>query len=194
MLSQHQSNINTNKSREDPSDLTQDGSRPWAIDKPNIPMPPPRWERLLRIRAESGTSFANVHLQQHPEYVAEGVKDTQFSFQIPRPLQQNYVKKRLAPSLDESISIIVIVNSISWVVPVGNTGFFGGLAPSSPSDAIPQDVPVSFALSDAAPLDAPVPSAPCDAAPLDVPDGYYLKKPKRMVESDEVVCWVRGYG
>ncbi|KAJ8562404.1 hypothetical protein K7X08_011698 [Anisodus acutangulus] len=40
------------------------------------------------------------YLEQHPEYVAQGVKDTQFLFQIPRPLQQNYVKKRPAPSLD----------------------------------------------------------------------------------------------
>ncbi|KAJ8568105.1 hypothetical protein K7X08_020827 [Anisodus acutangulus] len=193
---------NSNKSCEDPPDLTQDGSRPWAIDKPNIPLPPPGWERLLRIRAESGTSFADVYyvtpsgkqlrskvqiqkyLEQHSEYVTEGVKDTQFSFQIPRPLQQNYVKKRLASSLDESISIVVIVNPISWVVPVGNTGLLGGPASSAPSDTVPLDVPVSFAPSDAAPLDVPVPSAPCDAAPLDVPDGYYPKKPKRMVESD----------
>ncbi|KAJ8528397.1 hypothetical protein K7X08_011697 [Anisodus acutangulus] len=108
----------SNKSCKDPPDLTQDGSRPWAIDKPNIPLPPPGWKRLLRIRAESGTSFADVYyvtpsgkqlrskvqiqkyLEQHPEYVAQGVKDTQFLFQIPRPLQQNYVKKRPAPSLD----------------------------------------------------------------------------------------------
>ncbi|KAJ8568109.1 hypothetical protein K7X08_020831 [Anisodus acutangulus] len=103
---------NSNKSCDDQPDLTQDGSRPWAIDKPNIPLPPPGWECLLRIRAESGTSFADVyyvtpsgkqlqkHLEEHPEYMAEGVKDTQFSFQIPRPLHQNYVKKRLSPSLD----------------------------------------------------------------------------------------------
>ncbi|KAK4368877.1 hypothetical protein RND71_012669 [Anisodus tanguticus] len=52
---------NSNKSCEDPSDLIQDGSRPWAIDKPNIPLPPPGWKRLLRIRAESGTSFADVN-------------------------------------------------------------------------------------------------------------------------------------
>ncbi|KAK4370086.1 hypothetical protein RND71_009561 [Anisodus tanguticus] len=120
-----------------------------------------------------------AYLEQHPEYVAQGVKDTQFLFQIPRPLQQNYVKKRPAPSLD--------VNPISWVVPVGNTGLLGGPALSAPSDAVPLDVPVSSAPSDAAPLDVPVPSAPYDTTSLDVPDGNYPKKPKLMVESDEVV-------
>ncbi|PHU17977.1 Methyl-CpG-binding domain-containing protein 2 [Capsicum chinense] len=96
----------------DPPDLTQDGSRLWAIDKPNIAQPPPGWERLLRIRGEGGTRFADVYyvapsgkrlrsmvevekyLQEHPEYVAQGVSMSQFSFQIPRPLQDNYVKKR----------------------------------------------------------------------------------------------------
>lgn len=34
------------------------------------------------------------YLQEHPEYVAQGVSMSQFSFQIPRPLQDNYVKKR----------------------------------------------------------------------------------------------------
>ncbi|KAK4373067.1 hypothetical protein RND71_008451 [Anisodus tanguticus] len=45
---------------DDPPDLTQDGSRLWAIDKPNIAQPPPGWERLLRIRGEGGTRFADV--------------------------------------------------------------------------------------------------------------------------------------
>ena len=32
----------------------------------------------------------------NPKYVQEGVKLSQFSFQIPRPLQENYVRKRTA--------------------------------------------------------------------------------------------------
>ncbi|KAK6944669.1 Zinc finger, CW-type [Dillenia turbinata] len=47
---------------EDPADILQDGSRVWAIDKPNIAQPPPGWERLLRIRAEGSTKFADVYV------------------------------------------------------------------------------------------------------------------------------------
>lgn len=47
---------------DDPPDITQDGSRLWAIDRPNIAQPPPGWERLLRIRAEGGTKFADVYV------------------------------------------------------------------------------------------------------------------------------------
>lgn len=32
----------------------------------------------------------------HPEYVQDGVTLSQFSFQIPKPLQENYVRKRAA--------------------------------------------------------------------------------------------------
>ncbi|XP_020596323.1 methyl-CpG-binding domain-containing protein 2-like [Phalaenopsis equestris] len=45
---------------EDPPDILQDGSRLWAIDKPNIAQPPPGWDRQLRIRGEGGTRFADV--------------------------------------------------------------------------------------------------------------------------------------
>lgn len=47
---------------DDPPDITQDGSRLWAIDKPNIAQPPTGWERLLRIRGEGGTRFADVYV------------------------------------------------------------------------------------------------------------------------------------
>lgn len=47
---------------EDPEDISQDGSRLWAIDKPNIAQPPPGWERLLRIRGEGSTKFADVYV------------------------------------------------------------------------------------------------------------------------------------
>jgi hypothetical protein len=45
---------------DDPEDISQDGSRLWAIDKPNIAQPPPGWERQIRIRGEGGTKFADV--------------------------------------------------------------------------------------------------------------------------------------
>ncbi|EXC12834.1 Methyl-CpG-binding domain-containing protein 2 [Morus notabilis] len=99
---------------DDPADISQDGSRLWAIDKPNIAQPPPGWQRLLRIRGEGSTKFADVYyvapsgkrlrsmvevqkyLLEHPEYVSNGVTMSQFSFQIPKPLQENYVRKRPA--------------------------------------------------------------------------------------------------
>ncbi|XP_047332434.1 methyl-CpG-binding domain-containing protein 2-like [Impatiens glandulifera] len=108
---------------EDPPDITPDGSRVWAIDKPSIAQPPPGWQRLLRIRGEGGSKFADVYyaapsgkrmrsmvevqrfLLEHPEYVEAGVKLSQFSFQVPRPLQENYVRKRparLSAPIDES--------------------------------------------------------------------------------------------
>ncbi|XP_072980619.1 methyl-CpG-binding domain-containing protein 2-like isoform X1 [Typha angustifolia] len=97
---------------EDPTDISQDGSRLWAIDKPNIAQPPPGWERLLRIRGEGSTKFADVYyssptgkklrsmvevqkyLMENPEYIRQGVHLSKFSFQIPKPLQENYVRKR----------------------------------------------------------------------------------------------------
>lgn len=97
---------------DDPADISQDGSRLWAIDKPNIAQPPSGWERLLRIRGEGSTKFADVYyvspsgkrlrsmveiqkyLMENPEYTGAGVSISQFSFQIPRPLQENYVRKR----------------------------------------------------------------------------------------------------
>ncbi|CAA2981011.1 methyl- -binding domain-containing 2 [Olea europaea subsp. europaea] len=44
---------------DDPTDLMQDESRLWAIDKPNISQPPRGWERLLKIRGEGSTKFAD---------------------------------------------------------------------------------------------------------------------------------------
>ncbi|KAI7752717.1 hypothetical protein M8C21_019624 [Ambrosia artemisiifolia] len=97
---------------EDPPDIEPDGSRLWAIDKPNIVQPPPGWQRSLRIRGEGSTKFADIYytppggkvlrsihdvekyLIKHPEYVEQGVTLAQFSFQVPKPLQENYVRKR----------------------------------------------------------------------------------------------------
>lgn len=45
---------------DDQPDILQDGSRLWAIDKPNIAQSPPGWDRQLRIRGKGGTRFADV--------------------------------------------------------------------------------------------------------------------------------------
>lgn len=96
---------------DDPTDLSQDDSRIWAIDKPSIAQAPRGWERLVIIRKEGSTRFADVYyispsgkklrstvdvekyLAENPEH-AVGVEMTQFSFKIPAPLQPDYVKKR----------------------------------------------------------------------------------------------------
>uniref|UniRef100_A0A0E0M2W2 MBD domain-containing protein n=1 Tax=Oryza punctata TaxID=4537 RepID=A0A0E0M2W2_ORYPU len=127
----------------DPEDISQDGSRLWAIDKPNIALPPPGWERQIRIRGEGGTKFADVYytsptgrklrslveidryLLENPDYVAQGVTLTQFSFQIPRPLRQDYVKKRpkiVNPSDEASVVTTKSVkpeevSPIAWAAP-----------------------------------------------------------------------------
>ncbi|KAL3534968.1 hypothetical protein ACH5RR_003429 [Cinchona calisaya] len=121
---------------DDEPDIEQDGSRLWAIDKPNIAQPPPGWQRLLRIRGEGSTKFADVYyesplgkrlrsmveidryLEEHPEYREGGVTLARFSFQIPRPLQENYVRKRprSVPSNEEKGQELG-VNPIAWAGP-----------------------------------------------------------------------------
>ncbi|KAI3951173.1 hypothetical protein MKW98_028577 [Papaver atlanticum] len=109
------------------ADINQDGSRFWAIDKLNISQPPPGWQRLLRIRGEGSTKFADVFLDDHPEYLSAGVTMSQFSFQIPKPLQVNYVRKRpktVAPTPGFSMSRPLEpteVNPLSWTGPVTGT-------------------------------------------------------------------------
>ena len=44
----------------DPTDVSQDGSKLWAIDKPDIAQAPQGWERLIKIRGEGSTKFADV--------------------------------------------------------------------------------------------------------------------------------------
>ncbi|CAO2207278.1 unnamed protein product [Urochloa humidicola] len=96
----------------DPPDVSQDGSKFWAIDKPDIAQAPRGWERLIKIRGEGSTKFADVYyrsptgfqlrstnevekyLAEHPEYVAQGVELSFFSFKSPVPLQKDYVRKR----------------------------------------------------------------------------------------------------
>ncbi|KAI3931243.1 hypothetical protein MKX01_040160 [Papaver californicum] len=100
---------NPDISCDDPADIIQDGSKLWALDKPNIPQPPPDWERLYRIRGEGCTRFADVYyvtpsgkrlrsMVEIQKYVLEhpdaGLTTSQFSFLIPKPLQENYVRKQ----------------------------------------------------------------------------------------------------
>ncbi|PWZ16388.1 Methyl-CpG-binding domain-containing protein 2 [Zea mays] len=69
-------------------------------------------------------------LQENPEYVAQGVTLAQFSFQIPRPLRQDYVKKKpkLINASDEASTITSKssepdeVNPIAWAVPTKHEG------------------------------------------------------------------------
>ncbi|KAA0047569.1 methyl-CpG-binding domain-containing protein 2-like [Cucumis melo var. makuwa] len=127
---------------DDPADITQDGSRLWAIDKPNIAQPPPGWQRLLHIRGEGSTKFADVYytapsgkklrsmvdiqkyLIEHPEYQTEGVSMTRFSFQIPKPLREDYVRKR-RPNINASCDASKLesgeVRPISWARPDDST-------------------------------------------------------------------------
>ncbi|KAL8037381.1 hypothetical protein ABFS82_11G036200 [Erythranthe guttata] len=99
----------------DESDIKQDGTMRWAMDKPRIPQTPSGWQRILRIRAEGGTTFFDVYyvapsnkrmrsmvelsryIDEHPEY-AQGVNISQFSFQPPVPLDEKYSAKRRACS------------------------------------------------------------------------------------------------
>lgn len=101
-----------NASCDDPSDLSQDMNQLWAIDRPNIPLAPTGWERLLVLRGEGSTKFADVYykapsgkklrsmpeverfLAEHPQYLNDGVSLSQFSFVIPRPLGQGYVRRK----------------------------------------------------------------------------------------------------
>lgn len=170
-------------------DISQDGTRVWAIDRPSISRPPAGWQRQLRIRGEGGTKFADVYvsfppssllvymsqftlcnsfcflfcfqilcysfrkeasiecggpkvsfvtalfmidyqfcfvsnlldstlvissllacryLNENPEYITQGVKLSQFSFQIPKPLRENYVRKRPARPMEPSDAPVAI--------------------------------------------------------------------------------------
>ncbi|CAE5977346.1 unnamed protein product [Arabidopsis arenosa] len=92
----------------------------WAIDVPSIPCPPTGWKREVHFRREGSTRFADVYyyfalsikkriivrsiedvkkfLNDHPEYIREGVNPSRFSFKMPKPLDENYVKKRTRPA------------------------------------------------------------------------------------------------
>ncbi|KAG0447345.1 hypothetical protein HPP92_028379 [Vanilla planifolia] len=67
------------------------------------------------------------YLEEHPEYSRQGVKVSQFSFQIPRPLHGNYVRKRTGRPLysgDKDGSALrrhsepIEAHPLSWVAPI----------------------------------------------------------------------------
>ncbi|MCO5557094.1 hypothetical protein L7F22_010650 [Adiantum nelumboides] len=97
---------------DDPAELSEASKLLWAIDKPNIPAPPDGWQRLLVIRGEGCSKFADTYyvspagkklrsmpeveryLSEHPELVDRGVSLSQFSFATPKSLDKNYCRKR----------------------------------------------------------------------------------------------------
>ncbi|KAL6541171.1 Methyl-CpG binding domain [Orobanche minor] len=99
---------------DDEADINESGNFCWAMDRPRIPQTPGGWQRILRVRAEGGTKFADVYyvapsnkrfrsmvelsryIDEHPEH--RGLSLSQFSFQAPVPLDENYVAKRQACS------------------------------------------------------------------------------------------------
>ncbi|KAI7738417.1 hypothetical protein M8C21_013278 [Ambrosia artemisiifolia] len=125
---------------DDPTDIEQDGTRIWAIDKPDIARPPPGWKRILRLRNEGSSKFADVYytsptgaklrslpdvfryFESHPEH-SQGLGPGQFSFQIPRPLEKSYVKKRpaqmAAPKTPETLEPSP-VEPLAWAGPAEN--------------------------------------------------------------------------
>ncbi|KAL1059731.1 hypothetical protein V6Z11_1Z011900 [Gossypium hirsutum] len=125
---------------------TAHGSRLWAIDKPNIAQPPPGWQRLLRIRGEGSTKFADIYYQaptgkrlrsmvevqkyliENPEYATEGVNLSRFSFQIPKPYRKTSEKAaRQTASHDNE------VNPLAWAGPEDTEVQQGRLALPPPS-------------------------------------------------------------
>ncbi|TKW22829.1 hypothetical protein SEVIR_4G253400v4 [Setaria viridis] len=121
---------------DEPEDMSQDGSRVWALDKPNIAQPPPGWDREVRIRGAS-TKFADVYytspsgkklrslveigryLKENPHYIREGVNLSQFSFATPKPLQEDYVRKHTLRDAHELLEFpeIAQVDPLCWAAP-----------------------------------------------------------------------------
>ncbi|PIN03284.1 hypothetical protein CDL12_24189 [Handroanthus impetiginosus] len=102
-----------NVSCEDESDINQDNNLIWAMDKPNIPPTPPGWQRIIRLRAEGGTKFADVYyvspsnkrfrsMTELDVYLKtqqeKSVSISQFSFQAPVALDENYAAKHRSVS------------------------------------------------------------------------------------------------
>nr|CAB3461648.1 unnamed protein product [Digitaria exilis] len=137
---------------DEPEDISQDGSRVWALDRPNIAQPPPGWDREVRIRGAS-SKFADVYytspsgkklrslveigryLEKNPQYIREGVNLSQFSFATPKPLQEDYVRKRTLRDAHElpEFSEIAEVDPLCWAVPPTCTELLTG-PDSSTSD------------------------------------------------------------
>ncbi|KAL3632628.1 Methyl-CpG binding domain [Castilleja foliolosa] len=136
-----------NISCNDETDVKQDESLRWAMDKPSIPRTPTGWQRIIRLRAPGGTKFADIYyvspsnkrtrskneleryLAENPNYKEEGVISSRFSFRSPVALDADYVNtKRQAvsePSQD------MIANHTSQISPSENVN-------SKKDEAIPE--------------------------------------------------------
>ncbi|CAM8894944.1 unnamed protein product [Rhodiola kirilowii] len=130
---------------DDLGDIQQDNSRLWAIDKPNIARPPPGWQRLLHIRGEGSSKFADVYyvapsgkrfrsLVEIQKYFAENPELTadlnisQFTFQIPKPLQEDYVRKRPSGMKSSRPLESDEVSPVAWANPGDNDDMHLGQA------------------------------------------------------------------
>nr|GEV57615.1 methyl-CpG-binding domain-containing protein 2-like isoform X1 [Tanacetum cinerariifolium] len=78
---------------DDPTDIKQDGTQIWAIDKPNIAKPPPGYYTSPTGAKLRSLPEVQKFLENYPEH-AQGIGLGRFSFQIPKPLVDNYVRKR----------------------------------------------------------------------------------------------------
>lgn len=99
-----------NASCRDPLEISPDLHELWAVDRPSIPLPPHGWERLLVIRPQGSSKFADIYyitpsgrklrsmpeivryLEEHPEYANAGLN--QFSFLTPKPLDKDYCRRK----------------------------------------------------------------------------------------------------
>ncbi|GFP79071.1 methyl-cpg-binding domain-containing protein 2 [Phtheirospermum japonicum] len=117
---------------DDESDVKQDDSLRWAMDKPSIPRTPTGWQRIIRLRAKGGTKFADIYyvspsnkrirsmveleryLAENPNYQAEGVIASRFSFQSPVALDADYVnaKRRGVSASSQDMSGILHSNIV----------------------------------------------------------------------------------
>ncbi|KAL5229429.1 hypothetical protein ABZP36_028205 [Zizania latifolia] len=120
---------------DDPTDISQDDI--WALDKHGIAQPPPDWKRLIKIRNEGTTRFADVYyispnglkfrsrvqveqyLSENPVYAQQGVDISRFSFAIPAPVQQDYIirhRPRSSPREGEN-RLQPEVLPLAWAAP-----------------------------------------------------------------------------
>jgi hypothetical protein len=88
---------------EDPADIEYDSSRIWIVDKPNIPKPPPKTERLVMMRSDltktdiyyvlpngkraKGTGDVQKFLDRNPEY-KDSLSLESFSFTVPKIVEE----------------------------------------------------------------------------------------------------------
>ncbi|KAF6984656.1 hypothetical protein CFC21_012251 [Triticum aestivum] len=95
---------------EDPPDIEYDSSRIWVIDKPNIPKPPPKTERLVIMRGDlskmdiyyvlpngkraRGIGDVQKFLDTNPEY-KDRISAESFSFTVPKIVEETVSQSSL---------------------------------------------------------------------------------------------------